>query len=516
VLSSKNESKVEERFAARLDVLMERVDTLAATVATTASAIAKKDGEIASLRRDLEARDAAIQALSVQTQSDSGVSPRELQRLQQAVADLSSGSDKKGSSKQVEELGAKLALLGQRLDTLSATVSTTAAGLAGREGEIAALRKQFESAPAGAAPGVNVDDALRRQLETLTSNAVGAQTQIDGLAAELAGVRERLERRDTDLQAPSEELKTMLTTLHSRIESLAGLRSGVTEEQLEARLADVRPGVTEEQLEARLADVRPGVTEEQLEARIADVRGGMTEEQLEARLAEDDRTVAKLSERVDALAASVESALERLSDKEHELAALHRHFTESSSRIETIVGDIRDALGAFPEMGPDALDTLGSQLESTSTELSAVVARVERLEAVRADQDTSALADRIDVVDTHVAAVAAEMARAKTLWPVALRSLEARLDDVAAASRRTDAPETADETEAPPPAEVGDDLLAGLRDSIQAMESVAEEMARASDAWATDDKPEPELEPEPAAEAVGGGARIVPLRANDP
>jgi hypothetical protein len=55
--SSKTDAKQEARFAARIDVLSERVDTLAATVATTASAMAKKDGEIASLRRDLQARD---------------------------------------------------------------------------------------------------------------------------------------------------------------------------------------------------------------------------------------------------------------------------------------------------------------------------------------------------------------------------------------------------------------------------------------------------------------------------
>ena len=57
MLSSKNESKAEERFAARIDLISERLDTLASTVATTASAMAKKDGEIATLRRDLEARD---------------------------------------------------------------------------------------------------------------------------------------------------------------------------------------------------------------------------------------------------------------------------------------------------------------------------------------------------------------------------------------------------------------------------------------------------------------------------
>ena len=49
---------------------MERVDTLASTVATTASAMAKKDGEIASLRRDLQARDETLQGLVAQARAD--------------------------------------------------------------------------------------------------------------------------------------------------------------------------------------------------------------------------------------------------------------------------------------------------------------------------------------------------------------------------------------------------------------------------------------------------------------
>ncbi len=53
-------------------------------------------------------------------------------------------------------------------------------------------------------------------------------------------------------------------------------------------------------------------------------------------------------EGIDALTESVASAATSLGGKEHELAALHRHFTESSSRIETVVEDIREALSALP------------------------------------------------------------------------------------------------------------------------------------------------------------------------
>ena len=70
--SSKSDSKHEARFVARLDVLGERVDTLASTIATTASAMAKKDGEIAACARELQLRDEQIQALAARPQATAG------------------------------------------------------------------------------------------------------------------------------------------------------------------------------------------------------------------------------------------------------------------------------------------------------------------------------------------------------------------------------------------------------------------------------------------------------------
>ena len=67
--------------------------------------------------------------------------------------------------------------------------------------------------------------------------------------------------------------------------------------------------------------------------------------------------------------------------------------------------------------------------------------------------------------------------------------------------------------EATSPTGTADDLLAGLRDSLQAMESVAAELERTAEAT-------PQAAPEPpsadAPEAVAGGARVVPLRTPDP
>ena len=468
--SSKTDAKQEARFATRIDVLGERVDTLAATVATTASAMAKKDGEIASLRRDLEARDEAIRALAAQGgAAAASVDPRVIQELQQSVAALAGDHGKQGSSRQLDELAAKIALLGQRLETVSATVSTTAAGLAGREGELAAIRKRLDS-PDTPPPPVDGSPTLMRQLEDFASSADETRARLEAQATELAALRVELERRAAEPQPPSEELRTMLATLRSRVEALAGLHAGVSEERLDERLA------------------------------------------------ETDDTVTRLSERIDALAGGVERATASLAGKEHELAALHRLFTESSGRIETVVDDIREALSVLPDAGPAAMEELSARVEQTSATLTSLVGRMDRGEAASREasevreRSAAELGARLEALDQQVAGLASELARAKTLWPVALRSLEARLDDAVPRAHRGEQTTTPDTSEAPSEtAAHDDDLLADLRESLHAMESVAEEMERAAET-----RPVTEPEPEPAQEAVAGGARVVPLRAGDP
>jgi chromosome segregation ATPase len=439
---------------------MERMDTLAATVATTASAMAHKDGEIANLRRDLEGWDEKLAALVARMQgAQSAPDDQELRDLRKAVDALSAGRSKEGNTKQLEELMAKVGLLAQRIETVSTTVSTTAAGLAGREGELAAIRKRLDSGPApsgSAAPG----PAILSQLDELASNAAGTTERLEAQASELAELKGQLERRDAEQQAPADELRAMLTTLRSRVESLDGLRSGVTEEELDERLSQTNDALS------------------------------------------------RVENRIDALAESVNATTSGLDDKEHELAALHRHFMESSARLETIVRDLKEALAVFPDAAPDALSALGSRIDATASGLTSLTSRLERLESAPLDDRAGDLAERLDRLEGRVSTVADEISRAKTLWPIALRSLEARLDDVARrpAQARSEAPAGDDP----------DDLLAGLRDSLQAMESVAAELERATETRNEAIETESESDEDDVEEAVVGGARIVPLRQSDP
>lgn len=467
MLSSKNESKQEARFAARLDVLTERVDTLASTIATTASAMAKKEGEIASLRKELAVRDE--QLADFVTKARQASDSDELRDLKAAVAALSAeGSPKRGGSKQVDEVMAKFNLLAERIDTLSTTVSTTAAGLAGRDGEIAALRKQLEAGATGVERTGVADSELRNHVAGLSTLATRIETRLDAQDAQLSNLESQLAERGPTQAPASDELRSMLAMLRTRVESLDALRAGVTEEVLDQRLSETTSAATQ--------------------------------------------ALAQLSERVDRLAGDAEAATARLADKERDLAALHAQFVESSTRIETIVVDLREALGALEDTDPDALAELTARVESAVADAAALAPRIETLEGSRVDGQLTRLAEQLEAMDRRLSGVSVEIARAKTLWPVALRSLEARLDDAVAPHKLTEPP-------ADPPSAAGsqpangdaDDLLAELRDSLQVMESVAAEMERAADGPSETEIPEDD-----AQQAVAGGARVVPLRASDP
>ena len=270
--------------------------------------------------------------------------------------------------------------------------------------------------------------------------------RIDALDTQLASLRASIERRASEPDRPSDELVAMLATLRSQVEALGGLASGATDEQLDGRLAD-------------------------------------TEDAL-----------AQLAERIDSLAAGVESATTSLGV---EGARARRspsplHGVEHANRVDRR----RHPRGALRASGA----RIGHR-STTSLDGSSASRPLTRKASETNARTAGELTGRIDVDRPAVAAVAAEVARAKTLWPVALRSLEARLDD-AVHGHRPEPSATDDAASTSPPDGPADDLLAGLRDSLQAMESVAAEMARASDTLGDPDDAVPR-----GRRALGGGAR---------
>jgi chromosome segregation ATPase len=547
--SSKSDAKQDARFSARLDVLLERVDTLASTVATTASAMAKKDGEITALQRALEAHDQTLRALVQHVNraaeapaADAPVDATELRSLRNAVAALTKERAEGVNASRMGGLVASVRALGERVDDLAAA--------------------------AAAVPS--------------TDPAVTAR--IDELASDLAALRTSLEQGLAEAARPPEELAAMLTTLRTEVEVLGELRPAVDAE-LDRRFGDTNEAVASssrlvDQLTERIArlertrttdderhDRRLGAMDgvianaslriDQLTEAVAglertravdeerpdrrfdrmkdsladlshrlDALPGFDEKRVDRRFTEVEDTLVTFGVRLDALAQSVESAASSLGHRKDEVAALHRQYTDSSARIESIVDDIREALHAYPDVSDASLDEVTARLERLETSM-----RKAGETSVRAAGE---LSGRIDVIDRRVATVAEEVSRAKTLWPVALRSLEARLDDAVTAH----GPERGAEDGSPTDGrgELSHDRLAGLRDSLQEMESVAEEMARASETLGgpgevsapdvpADETHEDEAapaEPEtpapsstPAA-ASAGGATIVPLRSGEP
>jgi chromosome segregation ATPase len=179
-----------EQLAGRVHLLSERVDTLAQTISTTASSLAKRDGDLAVLRRELESDRTRVEALVASPRPDSGSDV--VRDLEKRVAALTKERVRSADERRFGELEAKLALLAERIDTLSTTVATTAAGMAGREGEIAALRHTIDDGLPGGALVTRIDD-LSSTAASASMRLENHSTQIDALREALDENRERLE-----------------------------------------------------------------------------------------------------------------------------------------------------------------------------------------------------------------------------------------------------------------------------------------------------------------------------------
>ncbi len=358
MLSSKNEPKLEARFSARLDVLSERVDTLASTVATTASSIVKKDGEIAALRKELDQREQRLADLMTQAREASG--GRAIAELQAAVAALAKGRSTSDGTKDIDDIAAKVALLAQRLETLSTTVSTTAAGLAGREGELATIRKRLDSA-ATAAPVRSTaapDAQVVRQLDELSAAVHNTQQRVEGQAAELESLKGQL----TEQQPPTEETRALLSTLGDRVEGQAAEL-----ESLKGQLAE--PNAPAEETQAALATLRDLV--EGQAAELESLKGQLAEPNAPAE--ETQAALATLRDLVEGQAAELESLKGQLAEPNAPAEEIRAMLATLRDRVESLTG-LR--AGVTDEQLDERIAEIAS---STSTSLDELAQRVDAL-----------------------------------------------------------------------------------------------------------------------------------------
>lgn len=235
-----------EKLGERIDVLGERLAGLAATVSATAASLAGKDGELALLRRELEAARARIEEVAAEAARERD--PAVLEELRRAVAALARDVAARHGHEPLDALRGHVETLSQRLDGLAETVAATAGGLAGREGELAALRRRVEALAAGQ-PDAAAPAHDGRRLDQLASRLAGVEREGAALASELARATDSwssqlgsLEARLAELEsaqaAPGEaagaEQERAVEALSARVEAIERERGAIA-----AKLAQI-------------------------------------------------------------------------------------------------------------------------------------------------------------------------------------------------------------------------------------------------------------------------------------
>lgn len=325
--ATKHDPKLESRLTNRVDVLADRLATLASTVSITSAALARKDGDVAALRRELEETGSQLAALRAEL--GRGVGAGELEKIRATLATLSTHRPEP-SNDRLDRFGGKVEWLSERVDTLATTVATTAAGLAGREGELAALRQRLDEEAAQIAKtlsGLREQhrddlegrlDLLEHGVATTASELAALRQRIDeaygkigtviadvqravvGLSAQVATLEElprvspEATTRYADLEASMETMAEALSGITNRLETVEQDQSsrGDVLEDLMARLGelkDVRDADREHLRESVAAEVETDV------GRVLDTWAS-DRSSLEARFEDVERRLARTEE----------------------------------------------------------------------------------------------------------------------------------------------------------------------------------------------------------------------------
>ena len=370
---SKRDPKFEERLTERVDVLADRLATLSSTVNTAAAAHAASEGELASLRRELEQASAKLEAAI--RDNASGGDGRALEELRRAVADLSNERSRRTRA-DVGDLRTKIDNVAERVDTLAATVASTAAGLAGREGEVVALRRSLDDVGvqiAQLAAEVRRDESGARDAEL--------QARLEEVAAAQREAEAQLESR---LRSLDESLRARVAEVTSQIE---GASRDFAANELELAALKRHLEETAARMEAAVQDVReelpPSVSPTELEDRLAPLRGQL--ETLAARVAEADAAAAERLEReVDRIAAAArragEAGAEERARAQEQLDALVQAVSETATKqdLEEPLAAVSGRLDLLEEVAPRLEEALRAVEEKLAAR---PAASLEELEA---------------------------------------------------------------------------------------------------------------------------------------
>lgn len=374
---AKHDPKLEERLTNKVDVLADRLATLAGTVSTATAALAGKDGEIAGLRKEVALATGALADLRAEVRS--ATRPAELDELHRAVERLASERSSRGESKKLAALEDKITRLAQRFDTVSATVSTATAGLAGHEGDVTALARRLEE------DTTRLDAALA-DLRTMADPALlrDLRSVVEAVSAQLSSFQQEA-RRDlvalgVDHETMSHRIGALDASVAATAERSAGHDAGIAALETRVVAASERSAVLDDGLgavKAQLVAVVEQVADlEQRADDLSEARAAL-EGALE-RAAERDRDVADLETRLGGSTTRLAEVVEQVAelrttldgvsaDADAELRALTSQFETGCAQVDSLVGDLRESLATMPD--PEASSRLGWRLESLVEEV---------------------------------------------------------------------------------------------------------------------------------------------------
>ena len=399
---AKHDPRLESRLTDRTDVLADRVGTLASAVSTTSSELARRDGEIAALRRELDRGGAQIQALEKEIAG--GAPAAEIEKLRKAVAALSVEHSPRMAEEQAVRLGGKVDYLTERVDTLAKTVAATAAGLAGRDGDLATLRQRLDERtkrleqglvdleqPPEAGLGRRLDvleaevqqsiASLAKQDEANEALRQALATSLDAHAAsqssKFAGLAARLDAVATDVESTSTGLAEKHAAVERRLaEALSGsAREAARTGELERRLAELTG--RQETAERALAGARDELAAEvgRASTAAAEQLSGLAErlERVELLRMADASETARVS-------AEWASKLEEFVAHEAQLRTIADSVAQAARRTETAgpaLADLEERLHAVEQAGVDAQDEVARMSASWTAELERIATKVD-------------------------------------------------------------------------------------------------------------------------------------------
>ena len=382
---AKRDPKFEERVTNKVDVLADRVETVAKTVSTASAAVAANDGTIAKLRRELETSFSGINAALAETgQSADAMELVEVKRALDELTKLSKQRMPRGLEARIDELQAKFTLVAQRVDSVSSTISTTAAGLAGRDGDVNALRRAFE------AGSDHIEAELAELRRDIDPTAVPELRQE---LKELAHETSREQRAGRELDRPD---RSQARFAHRAVRIARSVGDGHRCAPCSGRGGP--HGIPDVPQRRERSDECPARRAQTTLAAFSSKVDALEHAGVEAARAVEQR-VLDVDGKLDRLAAEVESATRRSELKDADLEALELRFQEASTASTSSSQSSPELCRTFPSPASieQAFAARIDEVAERTSSLADDVARVEAsgLEQARAAASSSAALERL-------------------------------------------------------------------------------------------------------------------------